>query len=123
MKNKHSVLRANAPTPRTASAGRATEEGSGTVLALTIIAGVLILTVLTLGAAARALRGLSEGEPCANAARIAQENGANLAACTEPSRPDTMDVRVSVPITGPFAFLGDAKGQARAGAPDDTGDE
>ena len=51
MKNKHSVLRANAPTPRTASAGRATEEGSGTVLALTIIAGVLILTVLTLGAA------------------------------------------------------------------------
>ena len=44
MKNKHSVLRANAPTPRTASAGRATEEGSGTVLALTIIAGVLILT-------------------------------------------------------------------------------
>ena len=51
MKNKHSVLRANTPTPRTASAGRATEEGSGTVLALTIIAGVLILTVLTLGAA------------------------------------------------------------------------
>ena len=132
MKNKHSVLRANAPTPRTASAGRATEEGSGTVLALTIIAGVLILTVLTLGAAgaytahrraataadlsalaaADTLRGLSEGE-----------NGANLAACTEPSRPDTMDVRVSVPITGPFAFLGDAKGQARAGAPDDTGGE
>jgi len=74
-------------------------------------------------AAADTLRGLSEGEPCANAARIAQENGANLAACTEPSRPDTMDVRVSVPITGPFAFLGDAKGQARAGAPDDTGDE
>ena len=133
MKNKHSVLRANAPTPRTASAGRATEEGSGTVLALTIIAGVLILTVLTLGAAGAytahrraatdTLRGLSEGEPCANAARIAQENGANLAACTEPSRPDTMDVRVSVPITGPFAFLGDAKGQARAGAPDDTGGE
>ena len=54
---------------------------------------------------------------------VAQENGANLAACTEPSRPDTMDVRVSVPITGPFAFLGDAKGQARAGAPDDTGGE
>lgn len=143
MKNKHSVLRVNTPTPRTASAEHATEEGSGTVLALTIIAGVLILTVLTLGAAgaytahrraataadlsalaaADTLRGLSEGEPCANAARIAQENGANLAACTEPSRPDTMDVRVSVPITGPFAFLGDAKGQARAGAPDDTGGE
>ena len=45
MKNKHSVLRANAPTPRTASAGRATEEGSGTVLALTIIAVVIGCTV------------------------------------------------------------------------------
>jgi len=66
-------------------------------------------------AAADTLRGLSEGEPCANAARIAQENGANLAACTEPSRPDTMDVRVSVPITGPFAFLGEGKGMGREG--------
>ncbi|MDO4883605.1 MAG: flp pilus-assembly TadE/G-like family protein [Rothia sp. (in: high G+C Gram-positive bacteria)] len=143
MKNNHSVIRSHTPTPRDALAGCAAEEGSGTVLALSIIAGVLILTVLTLGAAgaytahrraataadlsalaaADTLRGLSGGEPCVNAARIAQENGATLAACTEPSRPDTMDVRVNVPITGPFAFLGEAKGQARAGAPDDAGGE
>jgi len=111
MKNKHSVLRATAPTPHTASAGRAAEEGSGTVLALTIIAGVLILTVLTLGAAGAYTAHRRAAPP-------ARPGGP-----PRPGRPDTMDVRVSVPITGPFAFLGDAKGQARAGAPDDTGDE
>lgn len=114
------------------------EEGSGTVLALATIATVLVLAVLALGvagayvahrraasaadlsalAAADALRGLAQGQPCQVAERIAEQNGAQLRACTIPERPESVDVRVAVPVTGPFAAVGDAIGTSRAGAPE-----
>lgn len=135
------------PTPTPSRHDKHPEEGSGTVLTLGIIAAVLILTVLALGvagahaanrraataadlaalAAADTLRGFNTGEPCEVAAHIARENGAQLVACTFPERIETVDVRVGVPITGPFAFLGSVNGTARAGAPDggnpDSADE
>ena len=80
------------------SADEYSEEGSGTVLALTIIAALLVLTVVIAGligvvsanrrasaaadlsalAAADAYRGLTEGDPCAVAADLAERHGAHL---------------------------------------------
>ena len=112
------------------------EEGSGTVLALTIIAALLVLTVVIAGligvvsanrrasaaadlsalAAADAYRGLTEGDPCAVAADLAERHGAHLESCTFPDRPETVEVTVAVPVAGPLGMLGPARVRARAGA-------
>ena len=112
------------------------EEGSGTVLALTIIAALLVMTVVIAGligvvsanrrasaaadlsalAAADAYRGLTEGDPCAVAADLAERHGAHLESCTFPDRPETVEVTVAVPVAGPMGMLGPARVRARAGA-------
>lgn len=112
------------------------EEGSGTVLALAIIAALLVLTVVIAGligvvsanrrasaaadlsalAAADAYRGLTEGDPCAVAADLAKRHGAHLESCTFPDRPETVEVTVAVPVAGPMDVLGPARVRARAGA-------
>lgn len=112
------------------------EEGSGTVLALAIIAALLVLTVVIAGligvvsanrrasaaadlsalAAADAYRGLTEGDPCAVAAELAERHGAHLESCTFPDRPETVEVTVVVPVAGPMGALGPARVRARAGA-------
>ena len=101
-----------APTPATparagdpVSAG-SREEGSGTVLALGIVAVLLIMTVTVAGligavsanrrassaadlsalAAADAYRGLAPGDPCEVAKEWAVKNGARLEACIFPAR-------------------------------------
>ena len=128
MVNKSSVL--------AWSADEYSEEGSGTVLALTIIAALLVLTVVIAGligvvsanrrasaaadlsalAAADAYRGLTEGDPCAVAADLAERHGAQLESCTFPDRPETVEVTVAVPVAGPLGMLGPARVRARAGA-------
>ena len=112
------------------------EEGSGTVLALTIIAALLVLTVVIAGligvvsanrrasaaadlsalAAADAYRGRTERDPCAVAANLAERYGAQLESCTFPDRPETVEVTVAVPVAGPMGTLGPARVRARAGA-------
>ena len=112
------------------------EEGSGTVLALTIVAALLVVTVVIAGligvvsanrrasaaadlsalAAADAYRGLTEGDPCAVAADLAERHGARLESCTFPDRPETVEVMVAVPVAGPMGVLGPARVRARAGA-------
>lgn len=112
------------------------EEGSGTVLALTIIVALLVVTVVIAGligvvsanrrasaaadlsalAAADAYRGLTEGDPCAVAADLAERHGAHLESCTFPDRPETVEVTVAVPVAGPMGVLGPARVRARAGA-------
>lgn len=112
------------------------EEGSGTVLALTIIAALLVVTAVIAGligvvsanrrasaaadlsalAAADAYRGLTEGDPCAIAADLAERHGAHLESCTFPDRPETVEVTVAVPVAGPMGVLGPARVRARAGA-------
>lgn len=118
------------------SAEEQPEEGSGTVLALTIIAALLVMTVVIAGligvvsanrrasaaadlsalAAADAYRGLTEGDPCAVAADLAERHGAHLESCTFPNRPETVEVAVAVPVAGPMGMLGPARVRARAGA-------
>ena len=118
------------------SADEYSEEGSGTVLALTIIAALLVLTVVIAGligvvsanrrasaaadlsalAAADAYRGLTEGDPCAVAVDLAARHGAHLESCTFPNRPETVEVTVSVPVAGPMGILGSARVRACAGA-------
>ena len=105
------------------------EEGSGTVLAVGIIAALLILATVIIGfagvstanrraaqaadlaalAAADALRGITPGDPCDIAAQVARDNNANLVGCALADRPETVDIRVSSAVHGPFAFLGDAQ--------------
>ena len=68
-------------------------------------------------AAADALRGITPGDPCDIAAQVARDNNANLVGCALADRPETVDIRVSSAVYGPFAFLGDAQGTSRAGAP------
>ena len=124
------------PDPKTASENQRPEEGSGTVLALAIIAALLVLTVVIAGligvvsanrrasaaadlsalAAADAYRGLTEGDPCAVAADLAERHGAHLESCTFPDRPETVEVTVAVPVAGPMGALGPARVRARAGA-------
>ena len=127
---------ATRPDPKTASENQRPEEGSGTVLALTIIAALLAVTVVIAGligvvsanrrasaaadlsalAAADAYRGLTEGDPCAVAADLAERHGAQLESCTFPDRPETVEVTVAVPVAGPMGMLGPARVRARAGA-------
>ena len=131
-----------APTPATparagdpVSAG-SREEGSGTVLALGIVAVLLIMTVTVAGligvvsasrrassaadlsalAAADAYRGLAPGDPCEVAEEWAVKNGARLEACIFPDRPETVEVTVAVPVSGPMSVLGPARARARAGS-------
>ena len=124
------------PAPKAPSENQCPEEGSGTVLALTIIAALLVVTVVIAGligvvsanrrasaaadlsalAAADAYRGLTEGDPCAVAADLAERHGAHLESCTFPDRPETVEVTVAVPVAGPMGALGPARVRARAGA-------
>ncbi|WP_314728847.1 Rv3654c family TadE-like protein [Rothia mucilaginosa] len=124
------------PAPKTSSEDQRPEEGSGTVLALAIIAALLVLTVVIAGligvvsanrrasaaadlsalAAADAYRGFTEGDPCAVAADLAERHGAHLESCTFPDRPETVEVTVAVPVAGPMGMLGPARVRARAGA-------
>ena len=124
------------PAPKASSKNQRPEEGSGTVLALTIIAALLVVTVVIAGligvvsanrrasaaadlsalAAADAYRGLTEGDPCAVAADLAERHGAHLEFCTFPDRPETVEVTVAVPVAGPMGMLGPARVRARAGA-------
>ena len=124
------------PAPKVSSENQRPEEGSGTVLALTIIAALLVVTVVIAGligavsanrrasaaadlsalAAADAYRGLTEGDPCAVAADLAERHGARLESCTFPDRPETVEVTVAVPVAGPMGALGPARVRARAGA-------
>jgi len=67
-------------------------------------------------AAADAYRGLTEGDPCAVAADLAERHGAHLESCTFPDRPETVEVTVAVPVAGPMGALGPARVRARAGA-------
>ena len=91
------------------------EEGSGTVLAVGIIAALLILATVIIGfagvstanrraaqaadlaalAAADALRGITPGDPCDIAAQVARDNNANLVGCALADRPETVDIRVN----------------------------
>lgn len=127
---------ARCPAPKATSKNQRPEEGSGTVLALTIIAALLVVTVVIAGligvvsanrrasaaadlsalAAADAYRGLTEGDPCAVAADLAERHGAHLEFCTFPDRPETVEVTVAVPVAGPMGMLGPARVRARAGA-------
>ena len=128
MANKNAVL--------ACPAEECSEEGSGTVLALAIIAALLVLTVVIAGligvvsanrrasaaadlsalAAADAYRRLTEGDPCKVAAELAERHGAHLESCTFPDRPETVEVTVAVPVAGPMGVLGPARVRARAGA-------
>ena len=69
--------------------------------------------------AADTARGLRAGQPCDQAKELAQANGAQLLACqAHPQLVGVMDVRTSVPVAGPLAWLGPAEGLARAGPPE-----
>lgn len=129
-------MKANKNAVIASPADEHSEEGSGTVLALTIIAALLVVTVVIAGligvvsanrrasaaadlsalAAADAYRGLTEGDPCAVAADLAARHGAHLESCTFPDRPETVEVTVAVPVAGPMGILGPARVRARAGA-------
>ena len=133
---KAPVMMVNKSSGLARSAEEHSEEGSGTVLALTIIAALLVVTVVIAGligvvsanrrastaadlsalAAADAYRGLTEGDPCAVAADLAERHGAHLESCTFPDRPETVEVTVAVPVAGPMGALGPARVRARAGA-------
>lgn len=69
-------------------------------------------------AAADAARGLTSGDPCDRAQEVATANLAHVSACVlPPGLSGTVDIRTSVDIAGPFAFLGPAQGVSRAGPP------
>lgn len=114
------------------------ERGSNTVASLGLVCVLLVLGLTLVGlvgvvsanhraataadlaalAGADAARGLTSGQPCAVAAGVAGRNGADLSDCALPSGlSGTVDVRVTIPIEGPFAFLGSAEGLSRAGPP------
>ncbi|MEX5294962.1 hypothetical protein QYM41_06745 [Kocuria sp. CPCC 205268] len=130
------------PAPPRHAADGDGDRGSGAVhaLTLTLVLGVLLLTVLLLGqagiathragkaadlaalAAADTARGLVAGDPCGTAERVARDNGARLERCelVEPERV-VVDVRTTVALGGPLSRLGPARGVARAGPPEATG--
>ena len=109
------------------------ERGSGTVLA----AGLALVVIMAIGlvlllaqsavmagraaaaadlaalAAADALRGLTDGEPCAVAADVAGRNAARVVSCTAGAG-QTIEVRTEL-LAG--TTLGTATGHARAGPP------
>ena len=112
-----------------------TDGGAGTLL----MAGLALLALLLIGsatllvqataaasqaasaadlaalAAADAVRGLTDGEPCAVAREVAERHAAALTECRlGGSVPGTAVVRVSVHVAG---IVPDATGAARAGPP------
>ncbi|BCW49823.1 Rv3654c family TadE-like protein [Arthrobacter sp. StoSoilB13] len=109
------------------------EQGSGTILALTLgfvvlalLAGLLLLAQagvmasraasaadLAALAAADAARGIASGDPCAVAAGVAGQQGATVTAC-DVVRGEV--VEVATELEQPFLF-GRATGRARAGPP------
>ncbi|WP_083091978.1 MULTISPECIES: Rv3654c family TadE-like protein [Rothia] len=114
------------------------ERGSGAVSAIGIVCSLLLLGLMCAGlaglvtanhraataadlaalAAADAARGIANGDPCTRAADLAAAHGAKLIGCAQPSGlSGTVDVRTSVPVHGPLAFLGPAEGISRAGPP------
>ncbi|MGV3149483.1 Rv3654c family TadE-like protein [Rothia sp. 11273D007AR] len=118
------------------------ERGSSTVATVGLVCALLVLGATCAGligvitaqhraaaaadmaalAAADAARGLTPGEPCAVAERVALANGAHLGGCGQPAGlGGTVDVRTFVDIPGPFAFLGPAQGLSRAGPPTSSG--
>lgn len=114
------------------------DAGSGTVHGMTLATAMcaLLLVILLLGqagicvhraakaadlaalAAADVARGLASGVPCDVAGEVARANGAVLEHC-DVVTPDltTVDVRVSIALTGPLTSLGPAMGVSRAGPP------
>ncbi|WP_237189458.1 Rv3654c family TadE-like protein [Rothia nasimurium] len=127
----------NSPTPPADDCDR----GSTTVTSVGTVCSLLVLGLTCIGlvgvvdanhraataadlaalAAADAARGLTPGQPCDLAAEVSQANGAELAGCGRPAQSTgTVDVRVTVPIPGPFSFLGPAQGKSRAGPPATT---
>ncbi|WP_347108363.1 Rv3654c family TadE-like protein [Paenarthrobacter sp. S56] len=109
------------------------ERGSGTVLALALVAvvGVLLVALMLLAqagvmasraasasdlaalAGADAARGLTTGEPCAVAAQVAEHHEAHLTSCAV-KQGGVVDV--SAELSGPFQY-GTATGRSRAGPP------
>lgn len=112
---------------------RQLERGAGTVLALGLGLVVIMATALTVLlaqsavlasraaaaadlaalAAADAARGITLGEPCAVAERVADRNNARVLSCSEG---DGGTVQVSLELLT-STFLGAATGRARAGPP------
>lgn len=128
--------------PATGHGNQDGDRGSGTVhvLTLTMVLGVLLVTVLLLAqtgvathraakaadlaalAAADAARGLVVGEPCTTARRVARDNGAELELCRlVPPDLVVVDVRTEVALDGPLERLGPARGVSRAGPPAGAG--
>lgn len=117
-----------------AGADSGVDAGSGTVLAVGLVAVAILLAaalaVLAQAAAARhraeaaadlaalaaadALLGRAEGEPCARAARTAAANGAMLTSC-RPGAGGVVTVGAEVLPDGAAAALGPARALARAG--------
>ena len=74
------------------------------------------------------LQGSCPGDPCEVAKEWAVKNGARLEACIFPDRPETVEVTVAVPVSGPMSVLGPASaspggsrapaGGARPGSPE-----
>ncbi len=109
------------------------ERGSGTVLAaglaLVVIMAMALMLLLAQSAvmasraasaadlaalaAADALRGLTQGDPCAVAAEVAGRHAATLLDCAEGSG-QTVEVRTELNVR---TLLGAATGRARAGPP------
>jgi secretion/DNA translocation related TadE-like protein len=113
---------------------RPDDEGSGTVLALALVAVLtsLVLACAGLGAAVVARHradsaadlgalaaadrslGRSPGDPCTAAARVVRAGGAQLTACRVASDA-SVSVSVQVPLPRPWSRLGVAQARARAG--------
>jgi secretion/DNA translocation related TadE-like protein len=109
-----------------------TERGSGTVLAAGLALMVMMVMALLLLlaqsavlasraaaaadlaalAAADALRGITDGEPCGVAAEVAARHAATIVTCSEGDQ--TVEVRTELIER---TLLGTASGQARAGPP------
>ena len=109
------------------------ERGSGTILAaglaLVVMAAMAVVLLLAQSAVlasraaaaadlaalagADALRGVTQGEPCAVAAEVAARHAAVLLSCAE-GRGQTLEVRTELEER---SVLGPATGQARAGPP------
>lgn len=106
------------------------EEGSATVVAVGVVAGTLLVTAAVLAgctgvvghqravaaadaaalAAADVASGLLPGEPCGEAARVADAGSATLSACTIDDGVAIVEVEVEV---GPMAL----SARSRAGPP------
>ena len=114
------------------------ERGSGTVLALGLVAVLCLCCLVVAGligvvvanqraasaadlaalAGADSARGLRSGDPCQAVHEVAAANGAQVIACSVPPQLHAVvDVRVSYPVRGPAAWLGEAQAVSRAGPP------